>query len=43
MDALVDVDLSDIIAGREEKIGLAVYRVLGEVLKNKRLRSLDLR
>lgn len=42
LPALVDVDMSDIIAGREEAIGLRVYEVLSAVLKNKRLQGLDL-
>ena len=33
LPGLVDVDMSDIIAGREEAIGLKVYEVLTAVLK----------
>lgn len=33
LPGLVDVDMSDIIAGRPEAIGLAVYRALSDVLK----------
>lgn len=42
LPGLVVADLSDIIAGRPEAEGLAVYEALGEVLKDKPLVEIDL-